>query len=237
QTNGADHASANELLVSSEVDTPNLVLVADKAKGLVGLAHPLVDRHQQVTSTLFEAHLSKSVMRLKRASIRPPWQQRNIKGVLVDDIIGSCTDGRMFQFSIVNAAVWRLLKFIENLCRWADEMAMLDVSDGSCVYVVVDPDRDTARTRSSKTGYHVDGDILDRLLKVGGRRELKRMLELSLPDKDRVMGEADLNAPTEERVERFLALAGVVSKLEHEDLEEAIDGVVVWMRDVLASML
>jgi len=176
-------------------------------------------------------------MRLKQAAIRPPWRQKKVQGVLVDDIIGTCTNGRMFQFSIVAAEIWHLLKFAENLCRWADEMAMLDLSDGSTVGVVIDPDRDTANSRISKTAYHVDGDILDRLLKVGGRKELKRMLELALPDSERVEGEADFNPPPEERIERFMALAGAVLGPEHEGMEESIEGVVVWMRDVLASML
>jgi len=214
-----------------------MILIADKAKRLAGITHPLNDRHQQATSTIFEAHLSRSVVRLKKVAIRPPWRQKNIPGVLYDDLIGSCTDGSVFQLSILNAEVWRLLKFVENLCRWADEVARLDAGPGYCVRVVVDPDRDIANTRSRKTGYHVDGDVLDRLLRVGGRRELKAMLELPLLDEEDTEGEADFNAPPEERVERFFALAGAALGTVDGDVDVVIGHVVDWMRDILAPML
>jgi hypothetical protein len=69
-------------------------------------------------TTAFEARLPRSVTRLVKGDFRPPWLKRSgglPGGVLVDDIIGGCTDGTLYSFSILTSRALVLLKAIQNI--------------------------------------------------------------------------------------------------------------------------
>jgi hypothetical protein len=118
-----------------DIDSPkphassyNFVLFADKWCGVSGLLHPRHRMHTLDTHTLFEAHLPRSVTKLKRGDIRPLWRRpvdgpSTPSGVLVDDIIGSCTDGTVYSFSILSETALNLLKVIQNLVELANDVA------------------------------------------------------------------------------------------------------------------
>jgi len=96
------------------------VLLTDKkSSSVTGLYQPPLRTHSNASPTLFEACLPRSVIRLDRGDIRPPWRRPNpagkIAGVLVDDIIGACTDGTIFSFSVLSKAACLLLRLIQNL--------------------------------------------------------------------------------------------------------------------------
>ncbi|KAF2194286.1 hypothetical protein K469DRAFT_548270 [Zopfia rhizophila CBS 207.26] len=121
-----------------------LVLLADKSCSLTGLFQMPTRTYKSAAPTIFEAHLPRSITRLQRGNIRPPWRRpvhdiphypaanatasctslhsasssgSTIAGVLADDILGSCSDGTVFTFSILSESAFKLLKFIENLIR------------------------------------------------------------------------------------------------------------------------
>ncbi|KAI4631143.1 hypothetical protein J4E83_002672 [Alternaria metachromatica] len=96
------------------------VLLTDKkSSSVTGLYQPPLRTHSNASPTLFEACLPRSVIRLDRGDIRPPWRRPNpagkITGILVDDIIGACTDGTIFSFSILSLSARLLLRLIQNL--------------------------------------------------------------------------------------------------------------------------
>lgn len=96
----------------------NVILLSDKQCNVACLLHPPQRMHKSDTHTLFEAQLPRSVTRLQRGNIRPPWcrpYDGTLPGVLVDDIIGACTDGTMYSFSILTDPALKLLKFVQNL--------------------------------------------------------------------------------------------------------------------------
>jgi hypothetical protein len=101
-----------------------VVLLADKTCSLTGLLHSAVPSHKSTTSTLFEACLPRSVIRIHRGDIRPPWRRpyndpyapfKGIAGVLADDIIGACSDGTIYSFSLLSKSARRLLRLIQNI--------------------------------------------------------------------------------------------------------------------------
>jgi len=101
-----------------------VVLLADKTCSLTGLLHSTVSRHRATTDTLFEACLPRSVIRIHRGDVRPPWRRpfndpfapfNGIAGVLADDILGACSDGTIYSFSILSKSARRLLRLIQNI--------------------------------------------------------------------------------------------------------------------------
>jgi hypothetical protein len=96
------------------------VLLTDKkSSSVTGLYQPPVLTYSNASPTLFEACLPRTVIRLDRGDIRPPWRRPNpagkITGVIVDDIIGACTDGTIYSFSILSQSARLLLRLVQNL--------------------------------------------------------------------------------------------------------------------------
>ena len=108
----------NATQVSAPNPSSNLILLADKACNVTGLLHPPHRSKRADTKAIFEAHLPRSITRLQRGAIRPPWRLPLVghrSGVLVDDIIGSCSDGTVYAFSIIDEPALRLLRYIQRL--------------------------------------------------------------------------------------------------------------------------
>ncbi|KAJ4289192.1 hypothetical protein N0V90_011534 [Kalmusia sp. IMI 367209] len=107
----------------SEKHTLTTVLLTDKGASVSGLLHPTGPTNKIGAVTLFEACLPRSVIRIQRGDIRPPWRRPYdphkghfiSTGILTDDIIGACTDGTIYSFYILNAPARQLLRLIQNL--------------------------------------------------------------------------------------------------------------------------
>ncbi|KAF2137166.1 uncharacterized protein K452DRAFT_302199 [Aplosporella prunicola CBS 121167] len=114
--------------------TPStLVLVADKSASITGLLQPATRTYQTAAPTIFEAALPRSVTRLRRparSTMKPPYRQAAVPGILVNDIVGSASDGTLFGFSILHERVWRLLRFLQGLCR-AEDRRVMEARPGS----------------------------------------------------------------------------------------------------------
>ncbi|KAF2004601.1 hypothetical protein P154DRAFT_426022 [Amniculicola lignicola CBS 123094] len=107
-----------------ETTTTTMVLQTDKTGSLVGLFHPPSRTFKSSATTLFEASLPKSVVRLARGNIRPPWRRpfspksltpSPTPGVLADDILGTSTDGTVYIFTLLKPSALKLLKLLQNL--------------------------------------------------------------------------------------------------------------------------
>ncbi|KAF2684103.1 hypothetical protein K458DRAFT_37500 [Lentithecium fluviatile CBS 122367] len=99
-------------------------LLADKTCSVTGLFQPKTQTQQGSTDTLFEACLPRSVIRLHRGDVRPSWRRpcyqpfvpyKGVPSVLADDILGACSDGTIYGFSILTQSARRLLRLIQNL--------------------------------------------------------------------------------------------------------------------------
>ncbi|KAF1838911.1 hypothetical protein BDW02DRAFT_620079 [Decorospora gaudefroyi] len=177
-------------------DVDKFVLVTDKkSSSISGLHQPPTQTHRNASATLFEAHLpGRTVIRLARGSIRPPWRcqptRSSIPGILTDDILGACTDGTIFAFSILSAPARHLLRLLQNLVQvkaardprhqhtTVRQQRSNDISrllmnnaEGNQEGVVRRKDVDPAYLeRAQMRGArhkHVDGDLIKRWLEAG----------------------------------------------------------------------
>jgi hypothetical protein len=174
------------------------VLVTDKkSSSVVGLYQPPALTYSNASPTLFEACLPRSVIRLDRGDIRPPWRRSNpagkITGVVVDDIIGACTDGTIFSFSILTQSSRSLLRLIQNLIELkanrsgAHNHDIVNPRSGDIFNVLmnnspgnqhgdiqvrdVDPRYLGQSLQRGAKHKHVDGDLLISWLREGGDLE------------------------------------------------------------------
>ncbi|KAK8172736.1 mono-functional DNA-alkylating methyl methanesulfonate N-term-domain-containing protein [Phyllosticta citrichinensis] len=115
---------------ASTADTSNprensVALVSDKRGSVAVLFLPHLRAYQTAVPTLVEAALPRSVMRLRRSTAPPNSKTRTPEsrppGVLADDVIGAASDGTFFNFSLVEERTWRLLKFLENMCKLEEQ--------------------------------------------------------------------------------------------------------------------
>jgi len=158
---------------------PNIVLASDRSGTVFALSHPETQTYQTASHTLFELTLPQCVTHFaKSSSIRPPWCRITDPGVLEADILGSCTDGTTYQFSIVDNKTRLLLKFLENLVKWDREEDTSNAQGGRWFggeRVVIDPEWEVSEQKRT-TGYAVNGDFIENLLEEDGAKVLKAML-------------------------------------------------------------
>lgn len=169
--------------------TIKLSLLTDKNASVTGLVHPY--RTKTDLTTQFEACLPRSVVRLERGNIRPPWRnpytfdQRKLAGVLVDDVVGACTDGTIYSLYILDTHSRYLLRLIQNLIeekRKRDPTLQFSTlkhgihnllqngvggnQDGLIKAREVDPDMQEKGLGSPRFR-HIDGDLLIRYFDQG----------------------------------------------------------------------
>lgn len=147
----------------------SLILTSQKSRTISGLWQPSEKRINNSTSTVFEAKLPGSITRF-RCINRPLWQQSFNSEKPTEVIIGSSTDGSMFQFEILDESSWRLLVFIQNMAyRNTDICPYANIVQAHRQLLVPSPE--------SPLNMHVNGDVLRRLITRGGERTLLAMLE------------------------------------------------------------
>ncbi|KAL7773991.1 hypothetical protein CFE70_003960 [Pyrenophora teres f. teres 0-1] len=181
------------------LDNNRFVLLTDKNSGsITGLYQPPALEYSNASPTLFEACLPRSVVRLGRGDIRPPWRRPNpngkVTGVLADDIIGACTDGTIFAFAILSQPARHLLRLLQNLIevkatrsgahqhatvkpRSGDIFKVLmnnapGNQHGSIIIRDVDPRHLEQNSQRGQRHKHIDGDLLKRWLDEGGDVEV-----------------------------------------------------------------
>lgn len=159
----------------------DLVITSQRDKTVTGLWQNAYCFLPYSTEAIFEATLPGSITRF--APIRRPlWQQgpepddrefpiphdtltyRSAFHTDEDPIIGTSTNGAIYQFQIIEAESWRLLRFLQNLVMR---------HPGICTFanssLLPDPDAysPTSRRIVEAEEYQVDGDILMLWLKRG----------------------------------------------------------------------
>lgn len=172
--------------------------------------------HSSAAEMLCVAQLPRSLTRLRQSNIRPKWKPPPPHGVLVDNIIGSAPDGSLIGISVLEERLWRRLSWLQRLCEWDESIspcssmtpmygALDDVRYerteralpiGLATTAAADADADatvtneiTLRTSVAKEcDLHIDGDILARILGVGGGgvETLKTVIRKAAGRKDRV---------------------------------------------------
>lgn len=164
------------------IQDPSVTLVSDKACSVIGLWQPprespvhvlglaercLERRTESSATTLFEAILPKSITRLRSGALSSTW--RSSPTTQCETVLGSSADGTFYQFLILPETSWRLLRFIKNL---ALRNRLI------CPFQHSNPPRKHLEPSTSKKHYmHIDGDILLRLVDLGGAPLLRAMLE------------------------------------------------------------
>ncbi|KAI5235705.1 hypothetical protein E4T43_09091 [Aureobasidium subglaciale] len=171
---------------------------------LVGLQIPDPNRPPAIAThdTLFTAKLTRSVMRVVEANVRPPWKPAKAKGVLKDDLVGIATDGTIYGFAILDERTTNRLRWVQKLCQRNAEICPFTfgkpqtfTQNGSTKQIPVmlpPPGFDTAsdidmfanentarRSRRYRpSDMHVDGDFLVRLLAQDGVELLTLILDI-----------------------------------------------------------
>ncbi|KAF1940042.1 hypothetical protein EJ02DRAFT_241455 [Clathrospora elynae] len=180
---------------NGEEGDDRFVLLTDKNSGSISaLFHPPERTYKNASDTLFEAFLPRAVVRLDRGDIRPPWRRANgtgnITGVITDDILGACTDGTIFSFSILTQSARYLLRLMQNLVevksrrnplhqdsitrpRSGDIFSVLmngaeGNQEGEVRVLDVDPRHLEKPSAKGPRHKHIDGDLLLRWLEEGG---------------------------------------------------------------------
>lgn len=224
-----------------------IVLVTDKTSAsITGIYHPPERTYKNATDTFFEACLPRTVIRLQQGDIRPPWRRpakasKSAAGVLTDDIIGACSDGTIYTFSILSEPARHLLRFLQNLIEEKERRdpanqdtpisprsgAIADVlmngtegNQGEKIRAMdIDP-RQKERGPGGPRHKHIDGDLLGRWLNECGDFE------------------ALLNEGTEQNI---LRLFGEFAKgLWGDDVasvEEGVGRAKEWMGEVFMPVL
>ncbi|KAF1949504.1 hypothetical protein CC80DRAFT_555226 [Byssothecium circinans] len=175
---------------SNTPHSETIILLADKTCSVTGLFHKDKPTIKTAAETLFEACLPRSVIRLQRADIRPPWRQvENKPGILADDIVGACTDGTIYSFSILGKPARRVLRLFQNIIdakqrrdpalrhtavkhRSSDIFALLQngaegSQDALIKYRDIDPEVQEQGLAAPRFN-HVDGDLLIRFVEEDG---------------------------------------------------------------------
>ncbi|CAO2653403.1 Nn.00g028140.m01.CDS01 [Neocucurbitaria sp. VM-36] len=231
--------------LAGEQDNTTIVLLTDKKNASIsGLYHPSERSIRHASDTVFEACLPRTVVRLQRGDIRPPWRHPHtpLNGLLANDLLGACSDGTIYNFSILTRPARDLLRLIQNLIeakiardpslqaslikpRSGDIFDVLmngaeGSQDAKITARSVDPSV-SERGLASPRMKHVDGDLLIRWMREGG-------------------GLADLlREGTEKDVEGlFFELAGAVGFIGRRGgLDGLVGEVEAWLSDVLMPVL
>ncbi|KAI9671656.1 MAG: hypothetical protein M1831_003184 [Alyxoria varia] len=151
--------TARPSLCNLPLQTANFVLFTDNHQKLAGMYHGSEPTIRSITKPVFEAKLHRPVRTLRKINSQQPWKMKQVEGIIERDIIGTATDGSLFAFSILTERLWRLLGFIQNLCK----------ADPSICTVTKPISGQASGFEPASKGpkdFHVDGDILKRLLDV-----------------------------------------------------------------------
>ena len=161
-------------IISQAAENP-IDLVSDKACSIVGLWATHNTRIDTL-ETIFEAQLPCSILRFGASRSRPTWDPTNASSdervgsadivpnsATYPETLGLSIDGSIFNFTILDFAAWKFLRFLINLAKQSSKVCEFTYNQGTI---------DLEPTPEPKTMMHVDGDILRRCLDDGNLKEL-----------------------------------------------------------------
>lgn len=206
---------AREGLAHLSLPERGLLLLTDKQGSLAALRLPDNGGSRTGLVTAFEATLPSSITRICNAPIRPPWKETHIQGVLERDLLGTATDGSLFSFSILNEASWRLLRFIQNMCMRHEQIC--EFTPRAYEEAHLEPQSRYA------SDFHVDGDILARLVEEEDAKQLLNDMLDVIPFDDTDNGTRVDYDSVDRRQTRFKELVDEVRNGPVADTSTAID--------------
>ncbi|KAF1924960.1 uncharacterized protein M421DRAFT_424372 [Didymella exigua CBS 183.55] len=247
----------SDLSQDSHTEEESLVLITDKKTATVsGLYSSGGSTVINAATTAFEACLPRTVVRLQRGDIRPPWRrpsrfirtsEKNV-GILVDDIVGACSDGTIYSFSILSGPARHLLRLLQNLIEIkyardpANQFTIVRHRSGDIFGVLmngtggaqdcairardVDP-RLKERRPSGSRNSHIDGDALLRFFEEDGNLQ-----GLFSRDVD-----GDVPALFMELAEELLPQGSYHMRHRNKGTDGVFAGVRDWVDEVLMPLL
>lgn len=235
----------------------SLVLFTDKRTATVnGLYSSGEVPLKNAATTVFEACLPRTVIRLQRGDIRPPWRRPSRftnssmknEGIIIDDIIGACSDGTIYAFSLLSGPARHLLRLLQNLieirqardpsCQFTTVRqrsgdifdVLMNGADGAQDYAIrardVDP-RLKERGASGARNSHIDGDVLLRFLEEDG--DLAKLLTRDV--------DQDVPALFEELARELLAQGSYHVRDGSKGASDILEGVGEWLDEVLMPLV
>lgn len=193
-----------------------MVVTSDREGRVAGLWLPPDPRLSKTAPLVFEATLPSSITRFCKLT-RPVWQ-RKFRYLEPQVHLGSSEDGALYQLTVLGEPAWRLLAFIQNMARREAKI---------CPYphpLIQEKHIEPSTTR--KRNMHIDGDILTRLLELGGASLLEEMLRKE-PNPD--FSESDY-ATAQARRERFNEL---VTDFFGDQVDDLIETTLELIRSLL----
>jgi hypothetical protein len=209
------------------MDEIQLTLLSTKYGKIVGLACPVGSPFEN-GRVMFAAHLPQSITRMMR--LQP--SERRVSapdGVVGDRMIGCSADGSVTGLAVLQAPLWSRLFWLQRLCEWSEDL---------CPHSYRNPRYSTSnadkggqldrplpasfsddlhlamlRTRTSRPNdMHIDGDVIARILRPGGRDAIFRMID-KLADTPDAIG-LWLSQHKEEELVSIEHLIRIVKQLE-----------------------
>ena len=172
-----DRVTRNTLhhkIISKWPDTP-IDLVSDKSCSVVGLWATHGTRADTL-EPIFEAQLPCSILRFRAGNSRPAWDSTRVSsddriknlnivpnGASYPESLGLSIDGSLFNFTLLDFAAWKFLRFLINLAKQSQKVCEFTYAhDMFSLEPILEP----------KIMMHVDGDILRRCLGDGSLEAL-----------------------------------------------------------------
>jgi hypothetical protein len=158
---------------------PFLNLISDKSCTVLGL-WPTCGTRADTLDSVFEAHLSHSILRFRSGNCRPIWDSTWDKPTIepnpeivanstpFPEVLGLSIDGSITHFTILTHISWRFLRFLMDLAMKSPKLCALNY------FEIRGPPMET-RTQQ-KTQMHINGDILRRI-EAGDLEQLLRIGE------------------------------------------------------------
>lgn len=223
-----DENGARQGVHHISLSTLPMVLASDRDGVVAGLWQPAHARMSNSFRTVFEAVFPAPIRKLHLGHVRAPWSAQT--EVVEETMIGSCLDGSMYQFELVDEAKWRLLRFLQNLC---ERNRMI------CPYM--HPKRHRQRLEPlvpTKRDMHIDGDILWRLIERGrsDSGELIRAMLEEEPHED-ASRRTDEFDTWEERCVKFSEIVANAALGGGSGEDDAVDAAVGFLRTTLQPIL
>jgi hypothetical protein len=169
-----------------------LTLLSTKYGKIVGLACPIASPFRN-GRIMFAACLPQSITRMIRL---PPSERRVLPpdGIIGDRMIGCSADGSITGFVLLQAPLWSRLFWLQRLCEWSEDISPHSYRSpryststankgGQCdrpLPASLSDDCHLAMLRmptSRPHDMHIDGDVLARILRPGGRNAICRVID------------------------------------------------------------
>lgn len=207
----ADALLSHEFFECGEADVDRAALLASKHGQIIGLSLEGSDSgtwpwEKGAKPVFTEALLPRSVTRIRRSNIRPPWRYVESDGSPNTEFVACATDGTLLGITHMpsDSVLLSRLSWLQRLCEWSEVIS--PHSHASPPYTV--SERSVARqeramplglsrkssqsqvlmktNRDSSQDWHFDGDILVRLIERGGAETLRKIIQDAASRQDRV---------------------------------------------------